>query len=166
MRLVYTGALLALFALCSISTVIGAPLSGSYTINVTQATSGTNFQTFSAFANALMSNGVSGPVVVTVAAGTGPYLEQVEIDSIPGVSAVNTVTIDGNNSIIQFNATGVQFSEYYTIRIGADYVTLTKLHVKALNANNGIGIHITNDAQHVTVSECTVEVSTTNRMHR
>ena len=41
-----------------------AQLNGVYTINSAVPTGGTNYQTFTAFATALNSQGVSGPVTV------------------------------------------------------------------------------------------------------
>ena len=48
-------------------------ISGNYTINSAVVTGGTNFQTFNDFSAALAC-GVSGPVVATVVAGSGPYI--------------------------------------------------------------------------------------------
>src|SRR4051812_44749415 len=91
--------------LAVITTNAWAQLSGVYTIDASQITGGTNFQTFNALATALNSQGVSGPVTVNCAIGTGPYVEQVTFNQITGMSATNTVTINGNGVTITFNGT-------------------------------------------------------------
>jgi len=57
-----------------------AQLNGNYTINSALTTSGTNYQSFSAFATDINTNGVSGPVVVDVVvnSGDGVYFVQVK----------------------------------------------------------------------------------------
>src|SRR5688572_27662925 len=105
--------------LCLISVQVGAQLSGTVTINSANATGGTNYQTFNAFAAVLNSQGVSGPLVVNVAPGSGPYNEQVIFTQATGVSATNTITINGNGNTITFNSTN--FSSPHIIGMnGAD----------------------------------------------
>src|SRR5687767_2119829 len=70
-------------------------LSGSYTINSAQPTSGANFQNFTAAINTLTSCGVSGPVIFNVDPASGPYNEQITIPQIAGASATNTITFSG-----------------------------------------------------------------------
>ncbi|MEO5569915.1 MAG: hypothetical protein ABIT08_08300, partial [Bacteroidia bacterium] len=77
---------------------------GTYTINSAVATGGTNYQTFNAFKNALGCN-IAGPIVVNVVAGSGPYNEQLILPQIGGMSAVNTITINGNGRTLTFAAT-------------------------------------------------------------
>lgn len=74
-----------------------AQMSGTYTINGAQATGGTNYQTWSAAASALGSNGVSGPVTFNVMDGT--YSETVNWpSSISGTSTTNTITFQSDAS--------------------------------------------------------------------
>ena len=76
-----------------------AQLSGTYTINIAQATGGTNYQTFAAAMSALGSQGVNGPCTFNVIEGT--YNGQVTMpSSISGTSTTNTVTFqsDASNS--------------------------------------------------------------------
>src|SRR5690606_30360884 len=82
-----------------------AQLNGAYTIDNTIPSSATNFTSFTAFANAINANGVSGPVVVNVGATSGPYNEQIEIIQYAGASATNSVVINGNGRTITYNAT-------------------------------------------------------------
>src|ERR1043166_3919808 len=77
-------------------------LTGVYTINSGQATGGTNFQSFTDFATAINTNGISGDVTVNVVAASGPYNEQVTISSITGSSASNRVVINGNGCLLYY----------------------------------------------------------------
>jgi len=78
-----------------------AQLSGKYTIDSKNASEGTNFATFNDLSDSISALGVSGPVVVDVIVGSGPYNEQVTFktnglaDSIKP-SATNTIKINGN----------------------------------------------------------------------
>jgi pectin methylesterase-like acyl-CoA thioesterase len=56
---------------------VKTPLAGNtYTVNSAQPTAGLNFQTFAAAMDA-MECGISGPVVLNVVSGSGPYNEQI-----------------------------------------------------------------------------------------
>jgi len=107
-----------------------AQLSGTYTINAAAPTSGTNFNSFTAFANALTS--VSGPVTVNVVSSANPYTEQLRLNAISGVSAINTVTINGNGQTLRSTSSQavVDFN-------GADYVTISNLIISAQGTGNG-----------------------------
>jgi len=123
MKKIYTK-VSAFFGLCIASIPLCAQLSGVYTINSGAGTSGTNFQTFTAFAAAINAQGVSGPVTVNVVANTGPYNEQVAFTSASGVSAANKVTIEGNNNLITFNASS---GAPWTISLNsADWMVIKK----------------------------------------
>ena len=63
-------------------------MAGTYTINNAVATGGTNFQSYNDALNAIRC-GVRGPVVFNVAAGSGPYREQLIIPRIANTSATN-----------------------------------------------------------------------------
>src|SRR5262245_18692760 len=77
-----------------------AQLSGSYTINSALPTGGTNFQSFTAFADTINLIGVSGNVVTTVAPGSGPYNEQVVFNNVPGTGPAANVRIEGSGETI------------------------------------------------------------------
>ena len=55
-----------LLMLLCLAGVANAQLSGSYTIDASQTTGGTNFASWSAFASAIGTSGVSGAVTVKV----------------------------------------------------------------------------------------------------
>jgi hypothetical protein len=62
------------------------PLNGAYTIG-----SGGDYATIISAVSDIVSQGVNGPVVFNILPGI--YTEYVVIDSIPGTSSINTVTI-------------------------------------------------------------------------
>lgn len=98
-------------------------LSGLFTINKNQPASSTNFASINDAVDSLELHGVSGPVTITVVAGSGPYQEQVTIGSIPGASGTNRITIDGNNDTIRFNPASVS-SKHILFLNGSDYITI------------------------------------------
>jgi hypothetical protein len=55
-----------LFMLSCMAGFVQAQLSGNYTIDATKTTSGSNYASWSAFASAIGTSGVNGPVRVTV----------------------------------------------------------------------------------------------------
>jgi hypothetical protein len=63
--------------------------------------------------------------VFNVAAGSGPYTEQVTIPSITGSSAINTITFNGNGRTLQF--TPVTAARHVIKLDGADFVTINNL---------------------------------------
>jgi hypothetical protein len=102
-----------------ISLTICTGISGNYTIDGSQNTSGSNFNSFSDAVTALNNCGISGPVTFTVAAGT--YTENVTINEVNGNSSTNTITFDGQNAA---NCT-LQSSAVATFKLnGVDYVLL------------------------------------------
>ncbi len=109
------------------------PLSGSYTINSTLPTGGTNFNNFADFATALNLGGYAGPVTVDVVAGTGPYNNQVIIGVPPNSGPNFPLVINGNGETLQYLSTNT--NERATIKFnGTDYVTVDNLIIKALGS--------------------------------
>ncbi|MBL7719898.1 MAG: hypothetical protein JNL72_13755 [Flavipsychrobacter sp.] len=152
---------------CGTSTVISTPvlvsvtsgITGVYTINSAVVTGGSNFQSFNDFAAALAC-GVSGPVVANVVAGSGPYNEQVTFGDILGVSATNTITINGNGETLTYASTntneraGIKFN-------GADYFTINNLAITA-TGTYGYCIHLLSGSSNNTINNCLLTTSTTS----
>jgi len=127
-------------------------LSGIKTINP----SGGDFVSFTAAVNALASQGVSGPVVFNVAAGT--YTEQVIIPEIVGVSAVNTVTFQSSTTdsslvVLSFSA-ALAASNYTLLLNGSDFIVLRKITIQALGSTYGRAIEIAGTASSVIIENC------------
>ena len=145
-----------------------AALSGTYTIDGKSAASSTNYKTFESLASDLLSgtradggtvNGpaVSGKVTVNVVSGSGPYTEQVSFGAISGVSSTNTITINGNAEVLQFTATSSATS--YTLQLnGTDYMTIDNLTIVALSSSIGRCVHLMNQANYNTVSNCRLQM--------
>lgn len=112
-------------------------LCGNYTIDQGSASSSTNFTSFSSAAAKLAISGVSCATTFTVV-GTTPYTEQADFNTVPGLSATNTVTITGGtgnaaNRIIQFAGTA---SLPYTIRIAnSNYISIKNLTIRGTSGN-------------------------------
>lgn len=105
-----------------------AQLSGVYTINSASATAGSNYNSFTAFATAINGLGASGPVTVNVVANSGPYSEQVTLNQAPGVSATNSVLINGNGNTLYFSSNNS--NQPWTLLLnGADYVSVNNMTV-------------------------------------
>jgi len=131
-------------------------LVGNYTLDPTQPTLGTNFQSWNSLATALNTTGVCGPVVVNVV-GTPTLTEQVTFGNITGASAVNTVRILGNNSTITFAPVT---SDRHIVKFdGASYITLEDLTIVGTSTTFGYGVHFTSDCKFDTIRNCTIDLS-------
>lgn len=136
-------------------TVMGA-LSGIYTINNGAPTAGTNFNRFADALTILNCSGVSGPVTFNVVPGT-PYTERLEFGNIPGVSAVNTVRVNGNGATVQFANTSV--NRVILTLNGTKHTRIDSLNFIALDATFGMGAHITNGALNDSITRCNFDLS-------
>ena len=134
-------------------------ISGTFTINQNAATGVGNFASFADAINYL-SCGINGPVTFNVVTGSGPYNEQVVIPQILGASSLNTVTFNGNGETLTFAGNS---SARSTITLeGASFVTINNLIVNATDVLYGWGIHLYNDANNNTISNNTVNISSTS----
>jgi len=129
-----------------------AQLSGTYTID--PSGSGTkNYTSFSAFASALSSNGISANVIVNVASGT--YSESVVFNAYNGASSSSTVTINGNGATITTTSSKAVIELYQ-----ADYITFNNLKVNAAGtSNNTKCVLFRSNADHNTFDKCEFIVS-------
>ena len=139
------------------SVIVPTPFAGgTYTINSAQATGSGNFQSF-ADAFAAMGCGISGPVTLNVAPGSGPYNEQINIPANLGSTASNTLRINGNGATVQYNASGTY--QGVLMMDGVKYVTIDSLTFKALNATNGSGAILYNGCDYDTLTRCTFDMT-------
>lgn len=141
----------------TLQVTVAASLSGTFTINSAAPTTGTNYQTFTEFANDMNTYGVCGPVTANVVAGSGPYDEFVKFTNIPGTSPVNKIRINGNGAVVQFNNT-LTDRQLLTLE-GTRYLTIDSLTFKALNATYGWGALITANAQYDSITRCTFDLA-------
>lgn len=135
--------------------VNGALPGGTYTINNTVPTGGTNFISFN-HAYQAMRCGITGPVILNVVPGTGPYNEQLIMDSIAGTSAVNTITFNGNGNTIAFSS--ADGNERAVIKLRrTDYVTFDSLTINATGAGGfGYGVQLIENADYNTIRRCNI----------
>lgn len=131
------------------------PISGNYTINQNAAASATNFTSFNDLISSL-GCGVSGPVVIDVVPNTGPYNERVEFGEILGVSATNTITINGNGNLLSHTAANTNERTAFMLN-GTDYMTIDSLNIEALGTW-AWGIQLMNEADYNTIKNCRIEV--------
>lgn len=137
-------------------------LEGTFTINNTVAASDPAAKIFKSFTDAFayIKCGIKGPVVFNVVNNPTPYTEQLVIPAISGTSAVNTVTVNGNNAVI--TAVSSNDVQRAVIKLdGADHIILNNLVVKATGntaSQYGYGIHLLNNADSNTIKGCSITV--------
>lgn len=146
-----------------------AQLSGTYVIDTNGTPSATVFRNFNSAITFLTSGdprsdggpansspfGVSGPVTFVVANGT--YQEQVIIPNIPGATDSTRVTFLGNNAILQAVCNTTNYS---VLRLqNADFVTISKLTIRTLDANIGWGIHFFQGSDNNIIDSCNIQIT-------
>jgi hypothetical protein len=130
------------------------PLSGPYTIGGTTP----DYVTISAAVSDLNSRGVDSSVIFNIRSGT--YTEQIEIDSIIGASATNTITFRKDpsattNPILTFASSSA--ASPATVEFdGADYVNFLNLDIKATGSYANVLIYKGN-TDYVVIDSCLIE---------
>lgn len=149
------------------TTSCGGGLAGTYTIDGSQPTGGTNFNSFNDIIQEMMLCGISGAVHVDVQSGT--YNEQVYVGTIPGASATNTVTfkgVDPATSILTFEQN--VSADRYTLRMeNTSYLTFDSLTIEAQSSGTyGWIAHIMENTTDITLRNCSLltDVSTTSSL--
>jgi len=136
------------------SSGLNAQLSGSYTIDNTKSTSGSNFQSWSSFVSSLTGSGVGGAVSVKVM-NNETLTSSLTLSAISGASSTNTITIDGNG-----NTLSASIGYEVLLFNGADYVTLENLTVENTSTNSyAMLIRFTNGSDYNTINKCTLQYS-------
>jgi PKD repeat protein len=130
---------------------------GTYSINSMLPTAGTNYTNFTDFFNLANCGSISGAITLNVAPGTGPYNEQFIIENIGGLSAINSITINGNGEIVEFNTTNNNQPAVITLE-KASHITIQNLIVRNLGTSLGYGIHMRDSAHHNTIKNCQIEI--------
>lgn len=135
-----------------------------FTINQALPTGGKNFASFND-AYHYLKCGIDGPVVFTVAAGSGPYHEQLILESVPGASATNTITFNGNSNAIVFSS--MNESEMAAVKLrGAGFFHFNNLVINAvpdkdkLGESYGVGVHLLQRANNNEFRNCTILTDT------
>ncbi|MCX8485523.1 MAG: hypothetical protein ORO02_10005, partial [Bacteroidia bacterium] len=135
------------------SAVAFGQMSGSYTIDATQAASSTNFVSWTTFATAWNAAAITGPVTVDVKSSINIGTAFVTLSANAGSSATNTLTINGNSTTMTYTST------YAALRLnGVDYMTLKNMTIENNNTTPG-GIWITNQSDYNTISGLNIYLS-------
>ena len=141
------------FSLFAINAVHAA-LSGTYTVGGASPA----YATPTAAAAALVSQGVSGPVIFDIRPGT--YVGKVVLTAVTGASSTNTITFQAENgdssSVLLNDAVGSSVTDNYVVNIyGADWVTLRKLTISRTGSGTyGTVVAINNISIGTTVENC------------
>ncbi len=143
----------------STSVLVTTPsyVSGTFTINNSLPTAGTNFNSFNDALNAIKC-GINGPVVFNVVAGANPFQERFTIPEISGASAINTLTINGNGATLQYSTSDAN-SRAAIILNGADHIIIDSLNIDVSGGSFGWGILITNQADSNIIRNCNITAS-------
>ena len=137
----------------------GNPLSGVYTVNPNVASSSTNYQTINAIVSDLISNGVSGYVVINLTDTI--FNEQFYLHDVPGVSAVNSITIQSDptntgNPLIQFSAT-TALSNYVIKLENIKYLRIRGITIHAKGVNFGRALLFAGKVKHTVIENDTIK---------
>jgi parallel beta-helix repeat protein len=129
-----------------------AQLSGTYTLDSTAATGGTNFKTWVDFSTSITTNGVNGAVVLNVVTDR-IETAQVTFGAISGASSTNTVTINGGGKVLS-----AAVADAVVLMNGADYVTFNKLVIRNTTTSQyAQGFRFQNASDYNTISNNTIE---------
>ncbi|MFN8397540.1 MAG: right-handed parallel beta-helix repeat-containing protein, partial [Bacteroidia bacterium] len=176
MRKLFTTKLLlvAVLLLFGLGNQAWGALNGTYSINAGAPASSTNYQTVGAAISDLMSGlradggpingpGVSGPVTLRIAAGSGPYNEQVSIGSIPGTNGTRTVRLTGGPTRETIQFTNTTTTDRHVVRLsGTKNIILDSLTLINNGATYGYGVWITANSDSNFVKNSLITVSTTS----
>ena len=141
------------------TTTVKAGFSGNITVGHEE-----KYKTIQSAIDAV-SSGIEGPVNITVKPGI--YKEHVNIPQIPGMSAVNVLTIESstgnyndvkiyNDNYISSGYSDDQMAREYGIVTfdGGDYVTLRGVEIYTEQINYPAVVRVRNVSQHVTIENC------------
>ncbi len=130
---------------------VGSGLGGTYTIDASLATGGTNYASFSDAAADLNAFGVCAPVIFDVATDT--YNENITLTDVAGVSAVNTVTFRSASGVasqvtLQSSTTDV------VVLHNADYFRFQNMTIQYTGTSSYSAIELQDDADNTIISSC------------
>ncbi|HEY1045031.1 MAG TPA: PKD domain-containing protein, partial [Bacteroidia bacterium] len=133
-----------------------AQLSGTYSLDSTLATGGTNFKTWMSFRDTLVKYGVNGALTLNVVTDRVETV-QISLPAITGASATNTITIKGNNKVLQ----AANSTDGLILFDGIDYLTIDGLIIRnTANSANVKCIRVQNGSDYNTITNCVFEFST------
>lgn len=135
----------------SVQLVVCNPLSGTFSVGA-----GGDFPDLAFALGALQQCGISGPVIINVLPGSGPYTGGIEVGAISGSSATNTITINGNGNVINEGT-----PTYILAFNGSSYITLDNFQIINSNtANNKFGIMVRGGSHHLQITNNYINMGT------
>jgi parallel beta-helix repeat protein len=109
-----------------------------------------------------MGCGILGAVTFNVTPNSGPYNEQLILDSIAGTSVVNTVTYNGNGNTLAFAPTNANQRAVLKLN-GADYLIFDSLTIDASAATSfGYAVQLINRADTNIIRKSTLLANSTS----
>ena len=137
-------------------------LVGNYTLDASQASSATNYTSFSSLADDLNNFGVCGAVNVDVAAGV--YNDVFHLNNIGGVSAANRVTIDGVDSSLARLTNNLSSADAVMDFMGASYITVKNMTIESSYTGSGdyAVVHYGAAANYDSLINCHILLDPTN----
>lgn len=133
-----------------IATFANAQLSGTYTINA-DASQNPSFTSFGAAAEALFTQGVSGPVLFEIAPGS--YNEYVVLQEIDGTSETNQITFKGigadNQQVTMTYNAGNTTNATLTLN-GTDYITFENMTMASTSDQKAMVVRLRGGNEQVT----------------
>jgi parallel beta-helix repeat protein len=136
------------------------PVTGTFTINKNAPASATNFISFASAIASMECSGVGGPVIFNVISNSGIYSEIVTIPNIPGTSATNTVTINGNGNTLKGN---LATADAVLKLDGAKFIRINNLNVETeATATANSALRLVNDASNNIISNSTISHNTSS----
>ncbi|OIP02332.1 MAG: hypothetical protein AUJ98_01535 [Bacteroidetes bacterium CG2_30_33_31] len=133
-----------------------SPLHGSFTIGGATA----DFMNLGAAVYAIENCGIDSAIVFYVNAGT--YIEQLDIDTIPGASMQNTITFESANGdstgvILNFSPNNYQ-SPHVVRFIGASHLNFKNMTISASGTSYGRLFVFENNASYNNIENCILKM--------
>ncbi len=125
---------------------------------------GAHFKNYRSAVNAMRYCGIKGVgnVVFRVDPSSGPYVEQVKIDTVSGANFDRQVVFKGNNTTLQFPVGAPTVgTERAVVKITrADFINLDSINIDASSAATfGYGVQLVNNADSNSVKNCTINLN-------
>ncbi|MBE0641133.1 MAG: right-handed parallel beta-helix repeat-containing protein, partial [Bacteroidales bacterium] len=106
----------------------------------------------------LALRGVGGPVVFNVLQGSGPYTGGFDIANYGGTSAINTITFNGNGTVINEGA-----NSYIVGFDGAKYVTFDNFQIiNTVPGTSKFGVLIRNGSRYLNITDNFIDVGSSS----
>ena len=125
---------------------------------ITVADTGADFKSISAVLNHLHCSGISKPTIIRVA--KGKYVDQINIRSIRGTSAVNTVRIVGNDNGTSITNDG-SISLNTVLLDSASYLIFDSLSIETTHTDGKVFL-FSNNSNHNIIQNCTLKAPPSN----